>query len=237
MGVRFGSRYCELLRAGQGITMGDTSFWEMYYLDIKTPDIWNSNVPDADPEKWIRSITALLQTLLQTKTGSALFRSLKRMAQWIDVLPLNRLECNAHGGFPGTRVVDGRSYQGQLQFNPDVYMKRQPVLRAKAPLARQRSRSSLISRTDPCPPRRLMADPERRQTAGGPVRLSERGGVSGGRAHQYLYLRDQRPRFARRLLFLRRTQRAHSALRSAFSAAARRSSTSSSNSPGPGVPV
>jgi len=106
--------------------MGDTSFWETYYLDIKPPDIWNSNVPDADPEKWMRSITALLQTLLQTSTGSALFRSLKGMAQWIDVVPLNRLECNAHGGFPGTRVVNGRSYQGRLQFNPDVYMRGSP---------------------------------------------------------------------------------------------------------------
>ena len=58
-------------------------FWETYYLDIKTPDIWNSNVPDADPEKGKRSVMALLQTVLQSKTGSALFRSMKRMAQWI----------------------------------------------------------------------------------------------------------------------------------------------------------
>ena len=111
--------------------MADTSFWETYYLDIKTPNIWSSNVPNADPDKWQRSVMALLQTLLQSGTGSALFRSLKRMAQWIDVYPLERVECNAHGGFPGTRVVNGRSYQGQLQFNPDVYMSGSPCYRHK----------------------------------------------------------------------------------------------------------
>src|ERR1700740_2695052 len=97
-------------------------FWEDYYLDIKTPDIWATNTPSADPEKWKKSVIAQLQILLQSAAGSALLQSMKKMAQWIDVYPLNKIECNAHGGFPGTRVVNGRWYQGQLQYNPDVYM-------------------------------------------------------------------------------------------------------------------
>ena len=96
--------------------------WEDYYLDIKTPNIWQTNTPSANPEKWKNSVIAQLQVLLQSSAGSALFRSMKRMAQWIDVYPLTRIECNAHGGFPGTRVINGRSYQAQLQYNPDVYM-------------------------------------------------------------------------------------------------------------------
>jgi len=42
------------------------------------------------------------------------------MAQWIDVYPLKEIECNAHGGFPGTRTINGRSYQGQLQYNRNL---------------------------------------------------------------------------------------------------------------------
>ena len=98
------------------------AFWERYYLDIKTPDIWGTNTPFADPERWKRSVIAQLNVISRSAAGSALFGSMKRMAQWIDVYPLREIECNAHGGFPGTRVVNGRWYQGRLQYNPDVYM-------------------------------------------------------------------------------------------------------------------
>jgi hypothetical protein len=104
------------------VASGTPGFWETYYLDIQTPDIWATNTPSANPEKWKRSVIAILQSILQTGSGSALLRSMKRMAQWIDVHPLSEIECNAHGGFPGTRVINGRWYEGRLQFNPDVYM-------------------------------------------------------------------------------------------------------------------
>jgi hypothetical protein len=107
------------------------AFWESYFLDIKTPDIWASNTPFADPLRWQMSVIAQLQIILQSQAGAALFRSMKRMAQWIDVYPLKEIECNAHGGFPGTRVVNGRNYQGQLQYNPDVYMSGSPCYKRR----------------------------------------------------------------------------------------------------------
>jgi hypothetical protein len=107
------------------------AFWESYYLDIKTPDVWATNTPSADPDKWQRSVITQLQIILKSQAGAALFRSMKRMAQWIDVHPLQTIECNAHGGFPGTRVIGGRWYQGKLQYNPDVYMSGSPCYKRR----------------------------------------------------------------------------------------------------------
>jgi hypothetical protein len=99
-----------------------SAFWESYFLDIKTPNIWYSHVPDADPEKWKRSVISQLRIILQSAAGTALLKSIKQARQWIEVVALPEDECNAHGLFTGLRVIDGRSYEGQLQFNPDVYM-------------------------------------------------------------------------------------------------------------------
>lgn len=99
-----------------------SAFWETYFLDIKTPSIWSFHVPDANPGKWKQSVIAQLRILLQSAAGTALLQSMKRMAQWIEVDPLVENKCNAEGGFPGTRIVDGRWYQGRLLFNPDVFM-------------------------------------------------------------------------------------------------------------------
>lgn len=110
-------------RGVQDAVSATVAFWEQYYLDIKTPNIWSYNVPSNDPRRWQMSVIAQLQILSRSAAGAALLRSMKRMGQWIDVYPLREHECNAHGGFPGKRVVDGRDYQGQLQYNPDVYMK------------------------------------------------------------------------------------------------------------------
>jgi len=107
------------------------AFWEGYYLDIKTPDLWANNTASADPEAWQRSLITQLQVLSRSAAGAALLRSLKRMAQWIDVYPLQKVECNAHGGFPGTRVINGRWYQGQLQYNADVYMSGSPCYKRR----------------------------------------------------------------------------------------------------------
>src|SRR6202021_3274432 len=105
------------------VASGTPGFWAMYYLDIQTPDIWATNTPSPNPEKWKRSVIAILQSILQTGSGSALLRSMKRMAQWIDVHPLSEIECNAHGGFPGTRVIKARWNEGGFLFNLEFYMR------------------------------------------------------------------------------------------------------------------
>jgi hypothetical protein len=53
------------------VASGAPGFWETYYLDIQTPDIRATNTPSASPEKWKRSVIAILQSILQTGSGSA----------------------------------------------------------------------------------------------------------------------------------------------------------------------
>jgi hypothetical protein len=107
----------------QDVLTATVAYWEQYYLDIKTPDIWANNVPLGDPERWKRSVTRQLQILSRSAAGYALFQSMKKVGQWIEVFPLQRDECNAHGYFMGQKIDKGRSYRGHLKYNPDVFMK------------------------------------------------------------------------------------------------------------------
>lgn len=103
--------------------MGIKSTWEAFSLDIVRPtDPWNGSSAAADPAKWEQHLNTVLTKIQSTDAGTALLQSIRRMAQWIDIHPLPKVECNAHGGFPGTRVRGGRWYQGQVQYDPDVYM-------------------------------------------------------------------------------------------------------------------
>jgi hypothetical protein len=90
--------------------------------DEKYYDLGYTNThPVATYAQWKEALLATFHKIASTKSGAALLRSIRATGLWIEMQPLNRTSCNAHGNvlhlaFPG-RIVGA-----SIQLEPHVYM-------------------------------------------------------------------------------------------------------------------